>query len=264
MKAMKMVLLAGGLGTRLREETVFRPKPMVEIGGVPILVHIMKICSHYGINDFVICLGYKGEMIKDYFLRYHVLNADLTVDLATGDVHFHGNRTENWRVTLVDTGQQTMTGGRIKRIREYVGDSTFMATYGDGVADIDLTKLLQYHKARGKVATVTAVRPPSRFGEIVTEDGIARAFTEKPQVQSGWINGGFFVFEPAVFDYIAGDATSLEREPLERLAQDGQLAVYSHHGYWRCMDTQRDLEALNEEWAQGRAGWRIWGKESEK
>ena len=259
---MKAVILAGGLGTRLREETVFRPKPMVEIGDEPMLWHIMKIYSAFGITDFIICLGYKGEMVKDYFLNYDVRKCDLRLHLGSRQREFLQERHDesDWRVTLVNTGLSTMTGGRLLRIRHLIGDEPFLATYGDGVADIDVGKLLSTHRRRRRIATVTAVRPSSRFGELTIRGGAVQAFSEKPQVGSGWINGGFFVFEPALFSYLTGDECVLEREPLERLAAEGQLTAHTHTGFWRCVDTQRDMEALNAEWAAGEAPWKVWDR----
>ncbi|MHB8927978.1 MAG: glucose-1-phosphate cytidylyltransferase [Bacillota bacterium] len=255
---MKVVILAGGLGTRLAEVTTVKPKPMVEIGGLPILWHIMKIYSHHGFRDFVIALGYKGEQIKNYFLNYHFLNSDFSIDLGSGKVDVHDRVREDWRITLVGTGASTQTGGRVKHLASHIGGETFMLTYGDGVADIDLAALLKFHRSHGKLATVTAVRPIGRFGAMVTSDGVVKAFEEKPVNGEGWINGGFFVFEPGVLDYIAGAATILEREPLENLVRDGQLMAYNHASYWQCMDTLRDVRHLNEQWATGHAPWKVW------
>jgi glucose-1-phosphate cytidylyltransferase len=256
---MKVVILAGGLGTRLREETEYRPKPMVQIGGRPILWHIMKIYSRYSYRDFVICLGYKGEMIRNYFLNYETQNRDFAITLGSGRVEILGNHSEaGWRVTLAETGDQTMTGGRIKRIERYVGRSAFMATYGDGVANIDLESLLAFHRRQGKIATVTAVRPSSRYGELGVENGRATLFREKPQVNDGWINGGFLVLEPQVFDLIEGDAETLETGLLVRLVEDRQLAVYQHEGFWQCMDTYREMQQLDDMWARDMAPWRVW------
>lgn len=233
---------------------------MVEIGDKPILWHIMKIYSHYGFNDFIICLGYKGETIKDYFLRYYYLMNDFTITLDNNSTEIHSPKNrENWKVILTDTGLNTQTGGRIKRIKKYVGNNTFMVTYGDGVAYIDIKKLYEFHKSHGKIATVTSVRPPSRFGELLLDDkNKIVEFSEKALASSGWINGGFFVLEPKVFDYIEGNHTYFEREPLENLAKDGELAAYFHTDYWRCMDTYRDVDALNKEWESGKAGWKVW------
>jgi glucose-1-phosphate cytidylyltransferase len=255
---MKVVILAGGLGTRLSEETVIKPKPMVEIGSKPILWHIMKIYERWGFEDFVVCLGYKGYIIKEFFANYLVHRSDITIDLRTNSSLLHGNSTEPWRVTLIDTGDKTMTGGRILRIKSYLENQTFMLTYGDGVADINIGRLLAFHKSHGKLATVTAVRPPSRFGGMSIENGLVSDFIEKPQIGEGWINGGFFVLEPAVLDYIEGDSMPFEREPLERLAREGQLAAYKHEGFWQCMDTLRDVTLLNELWESGRCPWKVW------
>lgn len=257
---MKVVLLAGGLGTRLREETETKPKPMVEVGGYPILWHIMKIYSHYGFNDFVVSVGYKGSMIKKYFLDYATLENDVTVDMATREVRVHDRaEKERWKVTVVDTGPNTQTGGRIKGVERFV-KGPFMATYGDGLSDVNLGKLIEFHRKAGKAATLTAVHPPSRFGEVVMEDGGARitSFAEKPQTSAGWISGGFFVFEPAVFRQIAGPESVLEKDVLEPLAKKGQLAAYRHEGCWRCMDTYREVQLLNREWESGKAGWKVW------
>ena len=256
---MNVVLLAGGLGTRLREETEFRPKPMVAIGGRPILWHIMKTYAHYGHTDFVICLGYRGDVIRDYFLNYEVRNRDVTVTLGSRDVAIHGPHDESgWRVTLADTGERTLTGGRLGRVRRFLGRERFMVTYGDGVADIDLERLLEFHRRHGKLATLTAVRPSSRFGEIVFDHDLVQVFREKPQVHGGWINGGFFVFEPPVLELIAGDDESLEESLLTKLTSMGQLAVYQHHGFWQCMDTPREMDVLNELWRQDKAAWAVW------
>lgn len=256
---MKVVILAGGLGTRLREETEYRPKPMVEIGGRPILWHIMKIYAHYGHTEFIICLGYKGDVIRDYFLNYETRNRDFTVTLGSGHYETHGEHDEDgWLVTLAETGEKTNTGGRLKRIARYVKNSTFMVTYGDGVADMDIRCLLQCHQSHGKLATVTAVRPASRYGELAIDNDMVKVFQEKPQVHEGWINGGFFVFEPEVLDWIEGDEESLEAGLLTRLAQYSQLGVYRHAGFWQCMDTYRETLALNEMWAKGEAPWTMW------
>jgi len=256
---MKVVILCGGLGTRLREETEVRPKPMVEIGGKPILWHIMKIYSAFGFNEFIICLGYKGYMIKEYFSSYFLHQSDVTIDIKSNKIEVHNNVCEPWKVTLVDTGLNTMTGGRIKRIKNYVKNETFMVTYGDGVGNIDLKKLLDFHKNHGKYATLTAVQPLGRFGalEINTKDEIIN-FQEKPKGDKAWINGGFFVLEPQIFDYIKGDETIWEREPLEKLAKDGQLAAYKHKGFWMCMDTLRDKKELETLWNSGNPPWKIW------
>lgn len=257
---MKVVILAGGLGTRLHEETEFRPKPMVEIGGRPILWHIMKIYAHYGHTDFVICLGYKGDVIRDYFVNYENRNRDFTVTLGSNQIEIHNDHDEKgWNVTLAETGGTTQTAGRIGRIAKYVGQSTFLMTYGDGVADVDIDKLLAFHRRHGKLATVTAVRPSSRFGELSIKDGTVTAFREKPQVTEGWVNGGFLVFEPGVLDVITRDEDTLEDLILGQLAKRQQLAVYQHEGFWQCMDNMREMLLLNDMWAKGRAPWRIWG-----
>lgn len=248
---MKAVILAGGRGTRLAEETGLRPKPLVEIGQRPILWHIMSIYSQFGVNDFVVCCGYKGSMIRDYFLQYYANTSDLTVDLGTNAVEFHHVKAEPWRVTLVDTGLDTQTGGRLRRIRDYVGDATFMMTYGDAVADIDINALLDFHRLQQKWATVTAVTPGGRFGALVVSDGQVSEFREKPAGDGQLINGGFFVLEPSVFDLIAGDHTLWEHEPLESLANQGQLSAYKHPGYWQCMDTLRDRDDLERQMEAG-------------
>lgn len=255
---MKAVILAGGLGSRLSEETQVKPKPMVEIGGIPILLHIMKIYARFGFTDFIIALGYKGEVIKDYFLNYHLRTSDVTVHLKTGKVTFVNNTVDDWQVQLIDTGEKTLTGGRLHRLQSTLRDEgPFMLTYGDGVSDIDLRELLAFHTQHGKIATVTSVRPPARFGAI-SLDGRGRVtdFKEKHQTGEGWINGGFFVFERDIFNYIQGDMTILEQEPLERLAHDGQLMSYQHEGFWHPMDTIRDRDLLNELWQSGKAPWR--------
>ena len=255
---MKAVILAGGLGTRISEETTLRPKPMVEIGGKPILWHVMKIYSAYGINDFVICLGYKGYLIKEYFANYSLHMSDVTVDMAQNKVEVHQNNAEPWRVTLVDTGENTMTGGRLKRVRKYLGDEDFCFTYGDGVGDVNLTNLLGFHKKQGTLASLTATQPPGRFGSLILDQHKVTRFQEKPSGDGGWINGGFFVLSPQVLDYIEGDHTLWEREPMERLAQAGQLSAYLHHGFWQPMDTLRDKNHLEELWASGKAPWKTW------
>ena len=256
---MKAVLLAGGLGSRLSEETTLRPKPMVEIGGKPILWHIMNIFSCYGVDEFIIALGYRGEVIKEYFLNFYAVNNNLTVDLATGGSTIHEGRQPRWKVHLVDTGLQTQTGGRVKRLEKWLGDDdTFMMTYGDGVADVDIRALLKFHQAHGKLATVTTVRPPARFGGIVFDGDRVAEFTEKPQTGEGWINGGFFVLSPAVLDLIPDDRTLWERGPLERLATDGQLMAYRHDGFWQPMDTLRDVNNLERLWTSGQAPWKVW------
>ena len=255
---MKVVLLAGGLGSRLAEETELKPKPMVEIGGKPILWHIMKCYAHYGFNEFFIALGYKGEMIKRYFLDYYSLNGSMTINLSSGTVATHEKECEDWTVHLVDTGLQTNTGGRIKRLKQWLSDETFMATYGDGVSDIDLSHVLQFHRSHGKIATVGAVRPPARFGGLVFDGDLVSDFTEKPQIGEGWINGGFLVFEPQVFDYLSGDNSSLEADAMERLALDKQLVAYRHDRFWQCMDTMRDMRLLQSLWQSGNAPWKVW------
>lgn len=260
---MKAVILCGGLGTRLSEETGLRPKPMVEIGGSPILWHIMKLYGAHGIREFALALGYKGEVIKDYFLNYHARRRDLTIEIATGTVQYAGTPVEDWKVSLIDTGAQTMTGGRLKRLESQLRSSgTFLLTYGDGVSDVDLTALVRYHRAHGKLATVTAVRPPARFGNLVMDGDVVREFKEKPQVGEGWINGGFFVFEPQVFDHLDDDATVLEGKPLERLAADGQLVAYRHTGFWQSMDTVRDKQLLEKHLETGHAPWMVWRQPS--
>jgi glucose-1-phosphate cytidylyltransferase len=252
----KAVILAGGLGTRLAEETTVRPKPMVEIGGLPILVHVMRIYARHGISDFVIALGYKGEIVKDYFLNYHLRTSDLDVHLPTGRVDYASRVVDDWTVRMVDTGDATLTGGRLHRLEQQLRPhGTFALTYGDGVANVDIQALVRFHQSHGKLATVTAVRPPARFGAIVMDGDQVIDFHEKPQSGEGWINGGFFVFEPGVFDYLHGDSTILEGTPLERLAAEGQLMAYRHEGFWHAMDTVRDRDALNELWRAGKAPW---------
>ncbi len=252
---MKVVLLAGGLGTRLSEETSVRPKPMVEIGGRPILWHLMNIYASAGFNEFIVALGYKQEVAKDYFRSLYATNNDITVDFSTGKIEFRERQRMNWRVHLVDTGLGTMTGGRVKRLQSLIGNETFMCTYGDGLASIDVRDLLEFHRRAGREATVTAVRPPARFGTLeIDADRVAR-FVEKPQTSEGWINGGFFVFEPSIFDRINGDETLLEHEPLMGLADDGELSVYQHAGFWQPMDTLREKNLLEELWAKGNAPW---------
>jgi glucose-1-phosphate cytidylyltransferase len=255
---MKVVILAGGKGTRLSEQTDVRPKPMVEIGERPILWHIMHTYAHYGFDEFVVALGYLGDVIKRYFLDYAYLNADLTIATKSGDVEVHGRPRENWTVHLVDTGLETITGGRLKRLASWLGGETFMMTYGDGVADVDIAELLRFHRSHGKLATVTAVRPPARYGVLGLRDSRVAVFAEKPQAGEGWISGGFFVLEPQVLEYIAGDETHFEREPLERLAEQGQLQAYRHTGFWQSMDTLRDARMLNELWLTGQAPWKVW------
>jgi glucose-1-phosphate cytidylyltransferase len=258
-QGMKVVILCGGLGTRLREETEYRPKPMVEVGGRPILWHIMKLYAHYGYKDFILCLGYKGEVIKEYFLNYHAMRNDFTVNLGSRtQIQFHGSHDEeDWKVTLADTGQETLTAERLYQVLRYVGDGPFMATYGDGVADIDMNALIGFHRAQGRLATLTGVRDASRFGVVETDgNGRVTGFKEKPQVQER-INAGFLVFEPGVFRYLEGRREMLEKV-LPDLAQDGELSIFSHDGFWHCMDTYRDYQKLNELWDQGRAPWTVW------
>ena len=253
---MKTVVLCGGLGTRLSEETTVKPKPMVEIGTRPILWHVMQIYQSYGFEDFALALGYKGEIIKEYFLNYHARCSDITVNISNGQVEYLTRRSENWRIDLIDTGERTLTGGRLLRLKDRMrGSGTFMVTYGDGVADVDIKKLVEYHKRHGKVATVTAVRPSARFGGVTIDNGQVVRFEEKPQSGEGWINGGFFVFEPAVFNYLIDDFTVLEREPLENLVREGQLMAYQHSGFWQCMDTVRDKDVLQSLWNNGKAPW---------
>lgn len=256
---MKTVILAGGLGTRLSEETHLRPKPMVEIGEKPILWHIMNIYGHFGFQEFVVALGYKSEVVKDYFLNFHAMNADLTVDLATGGVRIQNDKPLGWKVHLAETGLMTQTGGRVKRIAPWLGmDRTFMLTYGDGLADVDIRALVEFHRSHGKLATVTAVRPPARFGGILLSGDRVSSFVEKPQAGEGWINGGFLVLEREVLDLIEGDETSFEYGPLHVLAERGQLMAYQHEGFWQAMDTQRDRGQLERLWAEGRAPWKVW------
>lgn len=254
---MKTVILAGGLGTRLAEETDMKPKPMVEIGGSPILWHVMKIYSAAGFTEFILALGYRSEVIKHYFLDYHRLRNDLTIS-GEGHVDVHDGDHDDWRIHLIDTGIDTQTGGRLGRLRDHLRDGAFMLTYGDGLADVDCAKLVEFHRAHGKLATVTAVRPPARFGGLLFDGDLVTEFTEKPQIGEGWINGGFFVLEPEVLDYIDGDDTIWEREPLERLAREGQLVAYKHEGFWQPMDTLRDLRNLESLWAGGSPPWKTW------
>jgi len=257
---MKVVILAGGLGTRLAEETQIKPKPMAEIGDQPIIWHIMKIYSHYGFNDFVICLGYKGYAIKEYFANYFLHSSDVTLDLCEQSMEVHRGAVEPWRVTLIDTGAETQTGGRLKRVADHLCGETFLMTYGDGVADVDVKALVAFHQAHGKLATMTAVQPLGRFGAVdLAEDGESvAAFREKPKGDDVWVNGGFFVLEPRVLDRIAGDETAFERKPLESLARDGQLSAYRHSGFWQPMDVLRDKTALEELWQSGSPPWRVW------
>lgn len=257
---MKVVILAGGFGTRISEESHLKPKPMVEIGERPILWHIMKIYSHYGFDDFIICLGYKGYCIKEYFAHYFLHEADVTFDFRMSNQQFvHNHHAEPWKVTLVNTGINTMTGGRVKRIRDYIGKEPFMLTYGDGVSDVNITKLVEYHQANGKFATVTSVQPTGRFGSLyLSEQNIVQGFQEKPKGDGGWINGGFFVLQPEVFDYIEDDSTIFERTPMEKLAKDNQLIAYKHDGFWQPMDTMRDKETLEDLWQSNKAPWKLW------
>jgi glucose-1-phosphate cytidylyltransferase len=257
---MKVVILAGGLGTRLSEETDVKPKPMVEIGGRPILWHIMKIYSAHGINDVIVCCGYRGYVIKEYFANYFLHMSDVTFDVANNRMEVHNKRAEPWRITLVDTGEETMTGGRLRRVRDFLDDETFCFTYGDGVGDVDITRLVAFHREENVLATMTAVKPPGRFGAIALEPGQRRidAFREKPRGDGTFINGGFFVLEPGAIDFIASDSTTWEREPLENLARSGNLAAYPHEGFWQPMDTLRDRKLLEDLWASGAAPWKVW------
>lgn len=256
---MKVVILAGGLGTRISEETVLRPKPMIEIGGRPILWHIMKMYSAHGVNEFIICCGYKGYVIKEYFANYFLHMSDVTFDMGTNQMHVHQNSAEPWRVTLVDTGENSLTGGRLRRVRGYVyEEEAFCFTYGDGVSDIDLSALIAFHKGHGKIATVTAVEPAGRYGALALDGDRVSGFVEKPKGEGGWINGGFFVLSPRAIDYIDGDRTSWEVEPLARMAADGQLEAYRHHGFWQPMDTLREKTMLEDLWQSGKAPWKSW------
>lgn len=256
---MKVVILAGGLGTRISEETQLKPKPMVEIGGKPILWHIMKIYSTHGIRDFIICCGYKGYVIKEYFANYVLHSSDVTFDLKNNRMEMHENGTDPWRVTLVDTGDSSGTGGRLRRVRAYIGDEDFCFTYGDGVSNVDVTRLIDFHKSRGRLATLTAVQPPHRFGalDFDQDSSVIRSFEEKPH-EGGWINGGFFVLSPGAIDYIEKDEVMWEREPMQRLTREGNLSAYRHDGFWYSMDTQRDKNRLEEMWNTGKAPWKIW------
>lgn len=253
---MKVVILAGGFGTRLSEYTESIPKPMVSIGGKPMLWHIMNTYARFGHKDFYIALGYKAEVIKEYFLNYRTLNSDFTVDLSNGNLVAHQQDPVDWRVTLVDTGLNSMTGGRVKRMKDFIGDEPFLLTYGDGVADIDIDALVRFHQSHGKMATVSAVHPGARFGELDIQNHVVTSFKEKPQTTQGWINGGYFVLEPAFFDLIEGDKTVLEKEPLEQVAEMGELMSYQHEGFWQCMDTKRDRDALEELWQSDQAPWK--------
>lgn len=254
---MKVLILAGGRGSRLSEETTVKPKPMAEIGGKPMLWHIMRHYAHFGFHEFLVALGYKGDEVKRYFLDYRALSSSVTVQLKEGRVQIDNGDVEDWTIHLVDTGLNVATGGRIKRLAAWLGREPFMMTYGDGVANVDLAELLAFHRAQGRLATVTAVRPPARFGGLTFRDGTVQDFVEKPQIGEGWINGGFFVLEPRVLDYIDGDESIFEREPLERLARDGQLSAFRHEGFWQCMDTRRDIEFLESLWQAG-APWKVW------
>jgi glucose-1-phosphate cytidylyltransferase len=255
---MKAVILAGGMGTRISEETQVRPKPMVEIGARPVLWHIMKLYAQHGVREFVVCLGYKGYVIKEYFANYFIHNSDVTFDLAGNRIEVHERKAEPWHVTLVDTGEATQTGGRLKRVQRYVGDETFCMTYGDGLSDVDIAETIRFHKAQNRLATVTAVAPPGRFGMLTIDDRKVTGFREKPPGDGARINGGFFVLSPAVFDYIEGDKTLWEREPLERLAAEGQLSAFPHDGFWQPMDHLRDKLLLEQLWNSGSAPWKIW------
>lgn len=258
---MQVVILAGGLGTRLSEETGVKPKPMVEIGGKPILWHIIKIYSYFGINDVIVCLGYRGEVIKEYFANYALRNSDITFDMSSDQVIIHRRRCEPWRVTLVDTGLETMTGGRLRRVREHLNqDQCFCMTYGDGLANIDIGRLVEFHKGHGRLATLTAVRPPGRFGAVTLKPGhgLVTSFREKPEGDGAWVNGGYFVLHPSVIDYIADDATIWELGPLEHLSSHGQLAAFRHNGFWQPMDTLRDRKLLEDLWATGKPPWKVW------
>jgi len=255
---MKVAILAGGLGTRLSEETTVKPKPMVEVGGKPILWHIMNIYAAYGYKEFVIALGYKGEIIKDYFLNYHYYSRSLTVQLKTGNVKIHNDQGEDWTVHLLDTGLDSSTGGRVKKVAEFIGNEAFMMTYGDGVSNINIHNLVNYHRQQGRLATVTAVRPPARFGGLGLIDYFVSSFTEKPQAGEGWINGGYFVLEPEIANYIPDYVTPWEALPMEKLVTEGQLAAYQHNDFWQCMDTLRDVNQLEKLWQDGTAPWKIW------
>lgn len=259
---MKTVILAGGFGTRISEESHLKPKPMIEIGEKPILWHIMKIYSAYGFNEFIICAGYKQQVIKEWFANYFIQNCDVTFDFTKGDeVVVHNKNYDPWKVTVIDTGLNTMTGGRIKRVKDYIGNETFFMTYGDGVSDVNIRKTLDYHRSHGKLATLTAIKPESRYGFLDVEDNSVKSFREKSQVDVGLINAGFMVLEPKVINYIEGDNTMFEREPLEKIASDGQLMCYEHDGFWQCMDTLRDKEKLEKMWDSNNAPWKIWSKE---
>lgn len=261
---MKAVILAGGFGTRLSEKTQNIPKPMIEIGGKPMLWHIMNIYSHHGINEFIIALGYKAEMVKEYFVNFYAFNNDITLDLVNGETHIHAGNQPNWKIHLVDTGLNTMTGGRLKRLKEWIGNETFLMTYGDGVSDVNIADLIHHHKTEGKAATVTAVHPAARFGGLSIEKSLVTEFTEKNQSKEGWINGGFFVLEPSVIDLIENDQTVWERTPLETLAAKNELSAYCHNGFWQPMDTLREYHMLENLWESGKAPWKVWGKPAPK
>ena len=254
---MKAVILAGGQGTRISEETYLKPKPMVEIGGKPILWHIMKSYSHYGINEFVICLGYKGYLIKEYFANYALHESDFTIDIQKNSLDIHKNNADPWKVTLIDTGEESMTGGRIKRISKYL-DDTFCLTYGDGLADVNISESISHHKKNKTIGTLTAVQPPGKFGSVTIEDNTVTTFQEKPKGDAGWVNGGFFVLEPEIIDYIEGDYTMFEREPLQQLTKENQLSAYHHNGFWHPMDTLSDKKKLEQLWSKGNAPWKVW------
>jgi len=255
---MKAVILAGGLGTRISEETYLKPKPMIEVGGRPILWHVLKIYSAHGINDFIICAGYKGYVIKEYFANYFLHMSDVTFDMKNNRMEVHNQRSEPWRVTIVDTGESTMTGGRLKKVQDYVGNESFCFTYGDGVGDVDVSALVSFHKNQGRTATLTGVQPPGRFGALDVEGTKVSGFQEKPDGDGSWVNGGFFVLEPAVFDLVENDSTIWERSPLESLASSDQLSIYKHSGFWQPMDTLRDKLHLEELWESGKAPWKVW------
>jgi glucose-1-phosphate cytidylyltransferase len=261
---MKAVILAGGLGSRISEESHLRPKPMIEIGGKPILWHILKIYATAGISDFVICLGYKGYVVKEYFANYFLHTSDVTFDLSKNSIEVHQNSSEPWRVTLIDTGAETMTGGRLRRVRDHIGDDDFCFTYGDGVSDIDVREVVEFHRQQHTLLTVTAVQPPGRYGALSINDNRTANFEEKPQGDGGWVNGGFFVASPKILDYISGDSTIFERDPMERIAADGQLSAFTYEGFWHPMDTLRDKQYLEDLWATGKAPWRIWADEPMK
>ena len=254
---MKAVILAGGQGTRISEETYLKPKPMVEIGGKPILWHIMKSYSHYGINEFVICLGYKGYLIKEYFANYALHESDFTIDIQKNSLDIHKNNADPWKVTLIDTGEESMTGGRIKRISKYL-DDTFCLTYGDGLSDVNISESISHHKKNKTIGTLTAVQPPGKFGSVTIKDDMVTTFQEKPKGDAGWVNGGFFVLEPEIIDYIEGDDTMFEREPLQQLTQENQLSAYHHNGFWHPMDTLSDKKKLEQLWSKGNAPWKVW------